>query len=113
MANLSSKHCEACRADAPRLTDDEIKELMPQVSDWNVIKVDGIKRLVRKYTFENFLTALAFTNQIGELSESEDHHPALLTEWGSVEVSWWSHKISGLHQNDFIMAAKTDAIYEK
>ncbi len=113
MSNLTSQHCEACRVDAPRLTDDEINDLKPEVPRWNVIEVDGIKRLVRKYTFNNFVTALAFTNQVGELAEAEDHHPAVLTEWGSVEVSWWTHKIGGLHQNDFIMAARTDAVYEK
>ncbi len=113
MSNLTSQHCEACRVDAPRLTDDEINDLKPEVPRWNVIEVDGIKRLVRKYIFNNFVTALAFTNQVGELAEAEDHHPAVLIEWGSVEVSWWTHKIGGLHQNDFIMAARTDAVYEK
>lgn len=113
MTDLNTQHCVACRADAPRLSDDEINSLKANVPKWNIIEVDGIKHLVRKYTFDNFLMALAFTNQIGELAESEDHHPALLTEWGSVEVSWWTHKILGLHRNDFIMAAKTDISYKK
>ncbi len=113
MSNLNSQHCVACRADAPRLGDDEINSLKPEVPNWEIVEVDGIKHLVRKYTFDNFLMALAFTNQIGEIAESEDHHPALLTEWGSVVVSWWTHKIGGLHRNDFIMAAKTDNIYKK
>lgn len=113
MSNLTSQHCEACRADAPRLTDSEIDTLKSKVPEWDVNEVDGIKYLTRKYAFDNFLKALAFTNQVGELAESEDHHPALLTEWGSVEVSWWTHKIGGLHRNDFIMAAKTDNIYKK
>ena len=113
MPDLTSQHCEACRVGAPRLTDDEITVMKSEVPDWNVIEVDGIKHLVRKFTFKDFDTALSFTNQVGELAETEDHHPALLTEWGSVEVSWWTHKIGGLHRNDFIMAAKTDAVYKK
>jgi len=113
MSDLTSQHCEACRVDAPRLTDDEVNDLKPEVPGWDVIEVNNIKHLVRKYTFNDFVSALAFTNQVGELAEAEDHHPALLTEWGSVEVSWWTHKIGGLHQNDFIMAAKTDALYKK
>lgn len=113
MSDLTKQKCEACRADAPMLTASEIDSLKSEVSEWDVIEVDGINRLTRKYTFDNFVTALAFTNQVGELAESEDHHPALLTEWGSVEVSWWTHKIGGLHRNDFIMAAKTDAIFKK
>src|SRR4029434_3522610 len=67
----------------------------------------GINRLERLYKFSNFAEALTFTNKVGELAEAEAHHPALLTEWGRVTVAWWTHKIRGLHRNDFIMAAKT------
>lgn len=111
MNNLTSEKCEACRTDAPRLNDDEIEELSAQIPDWSIIEVDGVKRLVKQFKFSNFIEALAFTNQVGELAESQDHHPAILTEWGQVEVSWWSHKIKGLHRNDFIMAAHTDAVF--
>lgn len=71
---------------------------------------DGISHLERTFRFKNFAQALAFTNRVGELAESEGHHPQLLTEWGKVKVSWWTHIIRGLHQNDFIMAAKTDLL---
>ena len=110
MANLTSEKCEACEPGAPKLTDAEISELKGQVPDWEVVEVDGVKRLKRRFKLNNFEDALKFTNLVGELAEAEDHHPALLTEWGSVEVSWWSHKIKGLHRNDFIMAAKTDQL---
>lgn len=90
---------------------DEIATLKPQVSDWDVIEAEGIPRLQRVFKFKNFASALAFTNLVGELAEAEDHHPALLTEWGKVTVTWWTHKIKGLHQNDFIMAARTDDLY--
>jgi 4a-hydroxytetrahydrobiopterin dehydratase len=76
-----------------------------------LIERDGIPRLERVFKFKNFAQALAFTNQVGALAEAEDHHPAILTEWGKVTVSWWTHKIKGLHQNDFIMAARTDGLY--
>ncbi len=70
----------------------------------------GIARLERRYAFGNFLEALDFTNRVGREAQDEDHHPALLTEWGAVTVSWWTHNIGGLHRNDFIMAARTDAV---
>jgi len=85
--------------------------LHPQVPAWEIVERDGIKRLERVFTFDTFVQALAFTNKVGELAEEEGHHPALLTEWGKVTVTWWTHKIKGLHQNDFIMAAKTDQAY--
>jgi 4a-hydroxytetrahydrobiopterin dehydratase len=111
MEMLSQMRCEACKADAPRLTEAEIDDLRPQIPDWEVVQVDGIPRLQRVFSFRDFAQALAFTNAVGALAEAEDHHPALLTEWGKVTVSWWTHKIGGLHRNDLIMAAKTDGAY--
>jgi len=109
-APLAKERCEACRSDAPTLTDAEIEELRPQVPGWRVVERDGIRRLERVYKFPDFARALVFTRQVGELADAEGHHPAILTEWGSVTVTWWTHKIRGLHRNDFVMAAKTDAI---
>ncbi len=111
MQSLTQKSCEACRVGAPLATDSEIEQMMPQIPDWQIIEVDGINQLKREFSFDNFLEALAFTNKVGELAESEGHHPALLTEWGKVTVRWWTHKINGLHVNDFIMAAKTDTLF--
>ena len=108
---LSAMECVACRRDAPTVTDGEIAELHPQVSQWELVEIDGIKRLQRVFSFDDFAAALAFTNGVGRLAEEEGHHPALLTEWGRTTVSWWTHKIKGLHRNDFIMAAKTDELY--
>jgi 4a-hydroxytetrahydrobiopterin dehydratase len=105
--------CVACRADAPRLTDAELAELRPQIPDWEVIERDGIPRLERSFKLRDFASALALTDKIGALAEEEGHHPAILTEWGKVTVTWWTHKIRGLHQNDVVMAAKTDAIAEE
>lgn len=111
MTELSKSKCVACRGGDPQLTDAEIAELHPQVSDWEIIEVDGIKRLQRIFKLKNFVEAMALTNKIGMVAEKEDHHPLLITEWGKVTVQWWTHVVNGLHKNDFIMAAKTDEIY--
>lgn len=109
---LSRATCVACRRDAPTVTDDEIATLAPDVPDWELLELDGIKRLRRVFSFDDFAQALAFTDAVGAVAEAQGHHPALLTEWGRVTVSWWTHKIKGLHRNDFIMAAKTDELYQ-
>jgi 4a-hydroxytetrahydrobiopterin dehydratase len=110
MSTLQESKCTACRTDAPRVTDEEITELKPQIPDWQIIEKDGIRQLERVFRLKNFVQALDFTNKVGGIAESEGHHPALLTQWGSVTVTWWTHKIRGLHRNDFIMAAKTDRL---
>jgi 4a-hydroxytetrahydrobiopterin dehydratase len=110
MSELSEMKCTACRGDEPTLTEAEIGELLPRVPGWQLVDREGIKRLERVFGFRNFAGALAFTNRVGEQAEEEGHHPALLTEWGRVTVTWWTHKIRGLHRNDFIMAAKTDEL---
>ena len=85
-------------------------DLRAQIPDWELIEVDGVKRLQRLFRFGDFAEALAFTNRVGELAEREGHHPQLVTEWGRTTVTWWTHKIRGLHRNDFIAAAKTDEL---
>lgn len=111
MFDLSKQSCEACRADAPKVSDEDLKLLMPNIPDWQVIVVDGVMQLSREFGFRNFEQAIAFSNRVGDIAEAEDHHPAILTEWGKVTVTWWSHKIKGLHKNDLIMAARTDEVY--
>ncbi len=69
-------------------------------------------QLQREFDFRNFEQAMAFSNRVGDIAEAEGHHPAILTEWGKVTITWWSHKIRGLHKNDLIMAARTDQVYE-
>ena len=99
--------CEACQKGAPSATATEIAEFLLQVPGWQIVERDGIKRLERVYKFKNFAEALSFSQDVGRIAEECGHHPAILTEWGSVTVTWWTHKIRGLHRNDFIMAAKT------
>jgi len=110
MNQLTNKTCIACRVGAPLATEDEINEFKQQIPNWIMIEKDGIKRLKRVFTFNNFVDAVAFTQKVAVLAENENHHPSILTEWGKVTVYWWSHKIKGLHVNDFIMAAKTDQL---
>lgn len=110
MAELATAHCEACRADAPRVTPEEIEKYSKDIPDWEIVKRDGEKQLERVFKLDDFASALEFTNKVGEIAEAEGHHPAILTEWGKVTVTWWTHKIHGLHKNDFVMAAKTDAL---
>lgn len=108
MASLSVKHCEVCRVGAPLATREEIAEYLSQLAGWQILDVAGVNHLQKVYSFENFAQALKFTKLVGAIAEAENHHPAILTEWGKVTVTWWTHKIAGLHANDFIMAAKTD-----
>ena len=112
MTTLAGERCVACRRDAPTVTKAEIAALKPQVPHWELVEVEGVQRLRRIFPFDDFAGALAFTDRIGALAEEEGHHPALLTEWGRVTVEWWTHKIRGLHRNDFVMAAKADELFE-
>lgn len=112
MSELLEQKCEACRVGAPQVTKDEQKQLLESLDGWQLVDKKQVSQLLKVYEFTNFVDALAFTNKIGELAEAEGHHPALLTEWGKVTVRWWTHKIKGLHRNDFIMAAKTDKYHD-
>jgi len=110
MNQLTQKTCVACRVSAPLATKEETNEFMPQLPNWEIVEENGGKRLKRLISFNNFVDAMAFTQKVADLAEDENHHPAVLTEWGKVTVSWWTHKINGLHVNDFILAAKTDQL---
>jgi 4a-hydroxytetrahydrobiopterin dehydratase len=111
MDKLSLMKCVACRGGEPALTGAEIAELQPQVEDWQLLEVDGVKRLQRVFKVRNFIDAMAFTNKVAMISEKEDHHPLIISEWGRVTIQWWTHKVKGLHKNDFVMAAKTDELF--
>lgn len=113
MSELSQLRCVSLRGGAPTLSNGEVYQLQPQVPDWQVKEVGGMPRLVREFKFKDFAQALAFTDKVGAIAEQEDHHPLIVLEWGKVTVNWWTHKIGGLHKNDFIMAAKTDELYTK
>jgi 4a-hydroxytetrahydrobiopterin dehydratase len=110
METLESEKCTACRRDSPLVSEKEIAELKPLIPAWTLLERDGIQRLERVFRFGNFAEALSFTNRVGAVAEEEGHHPAILTEWSRVTVTLWTHKIRGLHRNDFIMAAKLDRV---
>lgn len=112
MVHIGIERCSACRADSPPITTDELKQLLPKIPDWDIVKEHGINKLSRTFRFRGFKVPLEFTQKVGFVAETEGHHPKLTTEWGSVTVVWWTHKIKDLHRNDIIMAAKTDMVYE-
>lgn len=111
MSPLSQERCAACNSGASGVQDAEAVELLKQLPDWQRVERGGIPRLERCFKFPDFQRALAFTNRVGAVAEEQQHHPAILTEWGQVTVTWWTHSVRGLHRNDFILAAQTDALY--
>ena len=113
MAALADEHCVTTTKLSRRVSEVERAGLLAALPQWRVIEVDGIERLERRYSLPDFASALEFTNHVGALAEHEDHHPAIVTEWGRVTVSWWTHTVRGLHRNDFVMAAQTDRIYTR
>jgi len=110
MEKLYEKQCEACQMGAPLVTEEEANDLLLKIPAWRRDFHDGVEKLSREFYFVEFKDAFSFTYKLANLAERENHHPSIITEWGKVTVYWWTHKINGLHVNDFIMAAKTDMI---
>ncbi len=110
MSELAKQSCVACRADSVGVGVAERANLLAELDGWVIESDAGTDRLIRMYDFANFVSALAFANAVGELAETENHHPQLVVEWGRVKVCWWTHTIGGLHLNDFIMAARCDEL---
>lgn len=106
--NLSEKTCIPCRGGIPPLALDEAETLLAQAPDWRLLENGA--RLERQFRFKDFATALAFVNRVGELAEREGHHPDIAFGWGYATVLFYTHKINGLHENDFIMAAKVNEL---
>ena len=113
MPDLSQETCSACKPGAKALCAAEQHELLSQLPGWQIETRDAVVQLEKSFTFSNFAQALAFTNAVGALADAADHHPALLTQWGQVTVTWWTHTLGGLHRNDFIMAARTSALLSR
>lgn len=106
---LDQKTCVPCQGGIPPLTADEAKKLLPNADKWKLI--DDNTKLQRNFSFDNFVQALDFVNRVGSLAEEEGHHPDITFGWGYCSVLFYTHKINGLHENDFIMAAKTNKLY--
>lgn len=129
---LKEQKCEACQVGAPKVSPEERKELLSQIEGWTIItetkettekfnNTGAVKsvtkhvvdKLFKVYGFNKYSEAVKFTNEVAALAETEGHHPTISLEWGEVGIWWWTHKIEGLHKNDFICASKTDEIREK
>ncbi len=110
MSSLAGNKCEACRIDAPLLSMNEIKRYLSELEGW-IIEESSINKLSKTYNFNNYNSAVKFANAVANIADKEDHHPQIILEWGKVSIIWWSHKIKGLHKNDFICAAKTDLAF--
>jgi 4a-hydroxytetrahydrobiopterin dehydratase len=107
MSELASKTCVPCRGEVPALKGADLHAFTHQLPNWKVIDEHHI---TRTFTFPDFRTALNFVNRVGELAEEQGHHPDILLAWGKAEVTLWTHKVNGLTESDFIMAAKIDQV---
>jgi 4a-hydroxytetrahydrobiopterin dehydratase len=107
--DLSSQSCEACQIDAPKVPQDQIQILLSEINGWYLIE-EPINKIQKIFSFKSYKDSVDFSNKVASLADDEDHHPQIVLEWGKVTVIWWSHKIEGLHKNDFICAAKTDKL---
>lgn len=111
MNDLVHGVCIPCEEGGDPMTEEQMSKYKPQVPEWEIIDKDTIAKLKREFKFKNFAEAMTFADKVGELAEKNGHHPRLIVDWGKVTVLWWTHAVKGLHRNDFIMAAKTDALY--
>jgi len=107
---LAQKRCVPCRGGVPPLKGEELQKLSAQLSDWEVV---ADHHITRTFVFPDFKTALAFVNRAGEIAEAEGHHPDMLLTWGRVDVKTYTHKIDGLTESDFILAAKIEQAFNK
>lgn len=107
MSELASRECVPCRGGVPPLKGDEIQDLLTKLDQWSVVSEH---HLTKVYKLKDFRESLAFVNRVGELAEQQGHHPDICFGWGRVEVTIWTHKIDGLTESDFILAAKIDAL---
>ena len=107
MSTLASKTCVPCRGGVPALKGIDLEKIRKEVPEWKVVNEH---HLTRTFTFPDFKQALDFVNRVGALAEEQGHHPDILLAWGKAEITLWTHKIDGLTESDFIMAAKIDGV---
>jgi 4a-hydroxytetrahydrobiopterin dehydratase len=107
MSDLAERECVPCRGGVPPLEGDQIQTLLGQLSGWEVVNEHHLRK---SYQFGNFRESLHFVNRIGELAENQGHHPDICFGWGKAEITIWTHKIDGLTESDFVLAAKIDKL---
>lgn len=107
MSGLAERECVPCRGGVPPLKGEEIKEFSTQLKDWRVVNEHHLQKT---YDFRNFREALDFVNRVGELAEAQGHHPDICFGWGKADITIWTHKIDGLTESDFVLAAKIDRL---
>ncbi len=107
MSDLANQECVPCKGGVPPMQPDAIRAMLAQLDGW---AAENNHHLVRSFPFPNFVTALAFVNRVGELAEQQGHHPDIHLAWGMVRITIWTHKIDGLTESDFILAAKIDKL---
>ena len=105
--DLADRECVPCRGGIPPLSADEIRPLLEQLAGWQVV---DDHHLTKSWEFDDFATALAFVNRVGDVAETNGHHPDIFLSWGKVRIELWTHKIDGLSESDFILAAKCDLV---
>ena len=113
MNELKQMHASPVTASTPKIIGKELSAMIAKLPGWEMHTKKGENRIEKSFAFKDFDQAVAFTNKVAQIANAENHHPAILTEWGKVTVTWWTHKIKGLSTNDFILAAKTDAVAGK
>jgi len=107
---LSAKTCVPCRGGVPPLPEEKAREYAAATPGWTL--AENGTRLFRRFEFADFKAAMEFVNRVADLAEEEGHHPDICIHWNKVELTLWTHKIGGLHENDFILAAKIDRLLE-
>ncbi|EKO3791420.1 4a-hydroxytetrahydrobiopterin dehydratase [Vibrio metschnikovii] len=107
---LDELRCEACDSNATALTQDQQQTLLSELDGWALVHRDGVPQLEKVYRFNNFKQAWVFSEQVANLAEAMHHHPKITLEWGKTTLTWWTHAINGLHNNDFICAARCDKL---
>ena len=113
MTVLAELKCTVCRSGDDPMSKQEIGKNLQSIPEWELISENKTNKLKRIFNFQDFAAAVDFTVEVAKLAESDGHHPQILTEWGKATVIWWTHKIGGLHKNDFIMAAKTSRAFKE
>ena len=107
---LHSRHCQHRNSEADRLDADVVQSYLELINGWSLDDGNEVDSISKQIQVEDFDAALALALKLGNLADQQDHHPQLIIEWGKVKVSWWTHSVGGLSENDFIMAARVDQL---